>query len=522
MSAASLDVSLDWLAAAGNRRLLTQGLRGFEKECLRIKPDGRLSEAPHSPRWGSALTHPYLTTDYSEALLEFVTPPCQQIEDALSLLEEMHAFVVQSSGEELLWPVSMPCRIDSDESVPIAQYGESNEGKLRSIYRSGLGFRYGRSMQAIAGTHFNFSLPQEFWPPFRDFLGSDAEILALKSEKLMGMVRNYRRVGWLVTYLFGASPAFSKSFRPQGHARLESLSEDTWFAPNSTSLRMSDMGYRNTTQARLGVSVNSLDEYLRELTRALTTLEPRYEAIGVSVDGTYRQLNANILQLENEYYSSIRPKPASKSPRLISALRKTGVEYVEVRTLDLNPFASLGVTAEQARFIEVLLIYCLLADSSPISDQEQTEIDQRELTVAWDGRKPGLHLQRDGEEVSLKSWALELIDQFALVASVLDGESDQYANAVSDAREAALDPGLTLSARVLREINSGRQSFFKWAFEIAEHQKERFLEYRFAEGRFEALDELARRSLDEAKALDSAQEPPFEEFLGQYLASGIA
>lgn len=520
MSAASLDASLDWLAAAGNRQLLTQGLRGFEKECLRIKPDGHLSENPHSPRWGSALTHPYLTTDYSEALLEFVTPPHRQLETALSCLEELHAFVVQSSGDELLWPASMPCKIESDDSVPIAQYGESNEGRLRSIYRSGLGFRYGRSMQAIAGTHFNFSLPADFWPAFRQFAGSNAEIHAFKSATLMGTVRNYRRVGWLVTYLFGASPAFSKSFRPQGHARLDPLSEDTWYAPNSTSLRMSDMGYRNSTQARLCVSVNSLDEYLNELTRALTTREPRYEAIGVSVDGNYQQLNANILQLENEYYSSIRPKPASKSPRLISALRTSGVEYVEVRTLDLNPFAPLGVTIEQARFIEVLLTYCVLADSGPISDDEQSEIDQRELTVAWDGRKPDLQLERDGKAVSLRSWALELLDQFASVASLLDGESGHYTSAVSDAREAALDPGLTLSARVLREINSGRQSFFEWAYEIAERHKERFLEYRYPEGRFKALDALARQSLVEAKALESADELPFEEFLGHFLAIG--
>jgi glutamate--cysteine ligase len=261
---------------------------------------------------------------------------------------------------------------------------------------------------------------------------------------------------------------------------------------------------------------------LSELTRALTTREPRYETIGVSVDGTYRQLNANILQLENEYYSSIRPKPAGKTPRLISALRKSGIEYVEVRTLDLNPFAPLGVTIEQARFIEVLLIYCVLAESGPISDAEQSEIDQRELTVAWEGRKPGLKLERDGKTVGLRGWALELLDRFASIASLLDGDSGLYSSAVSDAREAALDPGLTLSARVLREINAGRQSFFEWAFEIAERHKERFLEFRFPEGRFEALDTLARQSLDEAKAIESAEEPPFDEFLGRFLASGTA
>jgi glutamate--cysteine ligase len=520
MTVASLEARLDWLAAASNRQLLTQGLRGFEKECLRVTPDGHVSELPHSPRWGSALTHPYLTTDYSEALLEFVTPPQPQLASALACLERLHAFVVQRAGDELLWPASMPCTIESDESVPIAQYGRSNEGQLRSIYRSGLGYRYGRSMQAIAGTHFNFSLPFEFWPEFQSFVGGSTEIQDFRSEQLMGMVRNFRRVGWLVTYLFGASPAFSKSFRPQGHPGLESLSDDTWFAPYSTSLRMSDMGYRNSTQARLGVSVDSLDDYLNELTLALTTIDPRYEAIGVCVDGTYRQLNANILQLENEYYSSIRPKPASKTPRLISALRETGVAYVEVRTLDLNPFAPLGVTSEQARFIEVLLTHCLLTESGPISEIEQAEIDQRELSVAWNGRKPDLSLQRNGDAIALKDWALDLIDQFTRVAALLDDESELYSRAISDAREAALDPGLTLSARVLRELKSGSQSFFEWALAIALRQKNRFLEYRFPAGQLEALEKLARQSVDEAKALETARELPFEEFLAHYLASG--
>jgi glutamate--cysteine ligase len=522
MRAASLDARLDWLASADHRRLLEPALRGFERECLRVGPDGRLAETPHSRAFGSALTHPYLTTDYSEALLEFVTPPCETTDAALAWLEELHAFVQRSAGDELLWPASMPCIIDADEAVPIARYGPSNEGRLRSIYRSGLGYRYGRAMQAIAGTHFNFSLPAGFWPQFAELERSDLELRAFRSERMMGLVRNYRRVGWLVSYLFGASPAFCKSFRPQGHPRLEPLSRDTWYAPHSTSLRMSDMGYRNSTQARLSISVNSLDEYLGELARALTTREPRYEAIGVVVDGAYRQLNANLLQLENEYYSSIRPKPADKSPRLIAALARSGVEYVEVRTLDLNPFAPCGVTAEQARFIEVLLVYCLLAESDPITEAEQAEIDERELRVAWEGRKPGLRLTRNGEEVALKHWAGELVDTLVAVARLLDADGALYSAAVGAAREAALDPGRTLSARVLAALDSGTRSFFEWAFAKATDNRRVFLDYRFAGGRLEALEALAAKSLEEARAKEVAREAPFDQYLAMQLAEGLA
>jgi glutamate--cysteine ligase len=521
MSSREFDASLKWLATGDNRRLIDRGLRGLEKECLRVGRDGELSATPHSRRFGSALTHPWITTDYSEALLEFVTPPESSSEDTLDFLADLHAFVVREGEDELLWPASMPCIVTSDEAVPIAQYGSSNEGRLRTIYRSGLGVRYGRAMQAIAGTHFNYSLPPAFWPAFREHEGSALDARAFQTECLMRLVRNYRRCGWLLTYLYGASPAFSKSFRPQGHPRLESLNADTWYAPFSTSLRVSDMGYRNSTQARLNVGVNSLEEYLDGLAAALTSVDPRYAAIGVQVGGEYRQLNANVLQLENEYYSSIRPKPASKSPRLIAALRAHGVEYVEVRTLDLNPFVPVGVSLEQMRFVEALLLYCLMSGSPPIQSAEQAEIDQRELAVAWEGRKPGLRVPRQGASVSLRDFALEILDALAAVAPLLDGRQGEYGHAVAAARGSVQDPAATLSARVLDGLAGGRRSFFDWAFEIAARQREHFLQHEFAPGRLAELEAVAAESLKAAAAREAGPEPPFAEYLAGLLASGV-
>jgi len=521
MSAGSFDASLAWLAASpDSHTLLARCRRGLEKECLRVGPDGRLSERPHPEQLGSALTHPWLTTDYSEALLEFVTPPYESLEQTLGFLEDLQTYVVMQAGDELLWPESMPCIVGADEAVPIAQYGPSNEGRLRSIYRSGLGFRYGRAMQAIAGTHFNFSLPEAFWAAWHAQAASGLSLQAFKSERFMGLVRNYRRYGWIVTYLYGASPAFCKSFRREGHPRLKSLNADTWYAPYSTSLRMSDMGYRNSTQSRLSIPVNSLDEYIDELERALSTPEPRYEAIGVRVDGEYRQLSANVLQLENEYYSSIRPKPASKQPRLIAALRATGIEYVEVRTLDLNPFEPLGVTAGQCGFIESLLLFCLVADSPPITEAEQAEIGRRELDVAWEGRRPGLEIPRNGGSTGLVDWADELLGDIAAAAAVFDGGDGQHTSAVHAAREAVHDSGLTLSARVLEALGHGERTFFDWAFATARANREYFLARGLDSARHAELERLAAESLERADALAAADEPPFEEYLAAFIASG--
>jgi glutamate--cysteine ligase len=522
MSAGSFEAGRDWLAADDNVRLVANGLRGLEKECLRVGRDGHLSDSPHSPRYGSALTHPWLTTDYSEALLEFVTPPLAHNESGLAFLDDLHAFVVQEQdADEFLWPASMPCIVAADESVPIAHYGSSNEGRLRSIYRSGLGYRYGRAMQAIAGTHFNYSLPAAFWPAYRDHRGSRQSLRDFKSESLMALARNYRRVGWLLVYLYGASPAFCKSFRPSGHARLESLDHSTWYAPHSTSLRMSDMGYRNSTQARLAVSLNSLDQYLDELETALTTPDPRYEAIGVVVDGEYRQLSANLLQLENEYYSSIRPKPARKEPRLIAALAGSGVEYVEIRTLDLNPFAPSGISLEQMRLVELLLLYCLISDSPPIGAQELDEIDSRELTVAWEGRRPGLGLPRDGGQAALADWAGDILEALDDLAALLDGGGQAYRAAVAAARAAVQDPALCLSAQLVDELVQGRCSFFEWACERAQALREHFAARDFAPARLDELRATAAESLEAAARLETADEPPFAEFLAAHLASGI-
>jgi len=522
MGAGSFDASLKWLASSSSRHVLAGALRGLEKECLRVSADGRLSERPHSARFGSALTHPWITTDYSEALLEFVTPPFAENRDALGFLADLHAFVVLHNDDELLWPASMPCIVSADESVPIAQYGPSNAGRMRTVYRSGLGLRYGRAMQAIAGTHFNYSLPGSFWPEWFAANGAAGHTPAAQSECLLGLARNFRRFGWLLTYLYGASPAFCKSFRTGGHPRLQSLSKDTWYAPWSTSLRMSDMGYRNSTQSRLSISLNSLDDYIGQLAAALSTRDPRYEAFGVEVDGEYRQLNANILQLENEYYSAVRPKPASRKPRLLSALRAGGVEYVEIRTLDLNPFEPLGLAREQMCLVELLLLYCLLNESPPIEAQELDEIDQRELTVAWEGRRPGLELTRAGTSVPLGVWGQELLDGLEAVADFVGADPVVCRRAVASARAAIADPAATLSARVLDALAEHDHSFFGWAFAVAERNRQLFRAHPFAPGRREQLEALASESLREAEALEAADRLTFGQFLDAELALDAA
>jgi glutamate--cysteine ligase len=517
----ALAARLEWLRDDGRAALIRRGRRGVEKESLRVDSDGRLSRRPHPTAWGAALTHPYITTDYSEALPELVTPPQLTNWETLQFLCEIHAFIARRLDGELLWPASMPCDLPPDDQIPIAEYGPSNHGRLKTVYRRGLGYRYGRAMQAIAGVHFNYSLPTEFWPEYGARERSSEPIQTFRSTGLMGLVRNYRRVAWLVTYLFGNSPALCRSFRPEGHELLTALDAATWFAPHATSLRMSDLGYQNKTQARLSIRANSLAEYVAGMRSAVTTEEPRYAAIGVVVDGDYRQLSANILQIENEYYSTIRPKPSkASSARPLVALEQSGVEYVEVRTLDLYSADPVGMNQSELRFVEALLICCLLADSPPITAAEQVEIDARTLAVARHGRRPGLAVPDGGAERTLNDMGRPLLEGVRAVAELLDGEgAEGYVAAVDAAAQALREPDRTPSAALLRALRDERATFAEYMLALADSHAAYFRDFMLSPEREAALVACATKSLAEAEALASADSAPFAKYLKEQVGS---
>src|SRR3981081_3613645 len=391
---------LSALVNSGQPQILQGGRKGVEKESLRVQPDGALATTPHPRSLGSALTNVHITTDYSESLIELVTPAFTTSWELLQYLLDLHQFVYRHLGDELLWATSMPCAVQRDEDIPIAEFGTSHVGRMKTVYRNGLGLRYGRMMQAISGVHFNYSFPLPFWEAYRAMRGAREPGAQFISASYFELLRNYRRHGWLVLYLFGVSPVVCKSFLRGRELRLTDFGPGTAYEPYATSLRMSDVGYRNRNQAGLAGAVNSLDEYVRDLTRAINTPYPPYEALGVKVNGEWRQLNGNILQIENEYYSFIRPKRVARSgERPTKALRRAGVEYVEVRALDVSAFDPVGVNQNKLRFLEAFLALCLMKDSAPIGDSEQAALDQNHLTVARRGREPGLGLWREGPAV---------------------------------------------------------------------------------------------------------------------------
>jgi glutamate--cysteine ligase len=510
------------LINSGEPQIIQGGRKGVEKESLRVTPDGNIARTPHPSALGSALTNEHITTDYSEALIELVSPTFRTSWELLQYLLDLHQFVYQHLGDELLWATSMPSKVDSDADIPIAQFGRSNIGRMKSVYREGLGVRYGRMMQAISGVHFNYSFPDAMWNAWPDIVQSRQRGQDFISERYFHLLRNYRRHGWIVLYLFGVSPVVCNAFLRGRNVTLPRLSKDTSYEPYATSLRMSDIGYRNRNQAGLSVSVNSLDEYVRDLSRAITTPHEPYEKLGVKVGGEYRQLNANILQIENEYYSFIRPKRVARSgERPTKALRRAGVEYVEVRALDVSAFDPVGVNQNKMRFLEMFLALCLMKDSPPIDVSEQDVLDANHVTVARRGREPGLTLQRDGRAVPMLAWARELIDSMHGIAEVFDrGDPSKPFSAALAVQAAKIDEvALTPSARMLAELESTGESFFELALRMSRLHKEYFLAlYPTNVERLKEFRAEADESLGAQASIEAADRLNFDAFLAQYLS----
>lgn len=514
---------LDRLIGLGHSRLMHNSAMGVEKESLRVNCEGGIAQTPHPPAIGAALTHPWITTDYSEALAEFITPPFHEIREVLDFLRDTQQFVYQRLQGEYLWATSMPCVVAGETSIPIATYGTSNAGKMKHIYRVGLGYRYGRVMQVIAGVHFNYSFPPEFWTVYSELEGNRLPMQDFIAESYMALIRNLQRFGWLIPYLFGASPAICKSFLGGAPTTLESFNENTYYEPYATSLRMGDIGYQNNKENEHGIkaSYDSLADYIDSLTCAITTPCPEYERIGVEVDGEYRQLNANILQIENEYYSTIRPKQllnGNEKPTL--ALKRRGIAYVELRSLDVNAFDPLGINERQMHFLECFLLFCLLHHSPLIGADERLAIDENELLAAHRGRDPELMLRRGNERIRLREWADELLDEMQAVCELLDQSASgtPYCAALEAQKRKVADPELTPSARMLNEMRDRGEGFYHFAKRMSEIHQHFFRNLPLSESRERYFTELAIKSIEDQKAMEAADEISFTEYLQRYFA----
>lgn len=505
---------------------------GLEKECLRVSAQGTLSDQPHPQALGSALTHPSITTDFSEALLEIVTPPFEDTAHSLDFLDRTHAFVYsQLPPGELLWATSMPCGLSSDCDVPIGQYGTSNIGMMKQVYRRGLALRYGRTMQAIAGVHYNYSYPDSFWRLLSEVDGQSPVTEGYVSEQYFALARNILRFGWLIPYLFGASPAVCGTFFGQNEPpeRMSKLGKNTWYEPYATCLRMGEVGYQNNSddKANSVADYNSLDGYVRFLQTAITTPSKRYAALGLrDAAGEWQQLNSMLLQIENEYYSSVRPKQITRDMEMPSiALASRGVRYVELRSLDVNAYHPLGISDEQLRFVESFLLFCMLSESPPLTIDDQAQFRRNLLAVAHRGRDPDLQLERGESTVSLREWGSEILDVVGDLCDLLDqpGEDRHYCNSLTRQLDKIHDPDQTPSGQMLGELRANDEDFFYFGLRMSQQHQRYFGQNPLSGAQLSEQREQVARSLQQQREIEAGDELSFAQYLDNYFTQpGLA
>lgn len=514
------------LLAQPEHRSVLGGLRGIERETLRVDPRGHLAATPHPRALGSALTHPQITTDYAETLLEFITPAESDIAATVDKLDAIHRFAYSQLGDELLWSQSMPCRLPGEDEIEIAWYGNSNLGMLKHVYRRGLALRYGKAMQCIAGIHYNYSLSEDLWKVLARHEPNDKHLspMAVQSEAYLATIRNFRRYSWLLMYLFGASPALGRCFLRGGAHKLETLSDDTLYLPYATSLRMSDLGYQNDAQSGLSPHENCLDSYVAALTKAVNQPYEPYAALGTKRDGEWIQLSTNVLQIENEYYSTIRPKRVIRTgERPIQALCARGVQYIEVRCMDVDPFEPVGISVATGRFLDAFLLFCALEESPAITPEQSARYTENFARTVKEGRRPGLMLHDGERDISLPDWGRDLLARMAPVAALLDAQRGDsvHADALAQAAAKLADPELTPSAKVLAALRANGQSFA--AFGLAQSQQHAAYFRAHPPSAEEAayFQQLAAASLAEQAAMEAAPQSDFDDYVAAYRASNL-
>lgn len=502
---------------------LTGMLRGIEKEGLRVRPDGFLAQTPHPAKLGSKLTHPFITTDYSESLLELITEPKASPKETLNMLRQLHVLVYQGMPEgELMWPLSMPCMLSSkDEDIPLADYGSSNTGKLKTLYRSGLGIRYGRRMQTIAGLHYNLSFGDTLFETWQAQTSTAQEqtLTEFKNEKYLGLIRNFKRLTSLVLYLLGASPSVCPCFVAGREHDLELLNDSTYYKPTATSLRMGKLGYTNSVQEQLDIRYNYLPEYVAGLRRAIQTPHESFAKLGLEdEDGNPIQINNHILQIENEYYSPIRPKQIAMSGETpTEALERRGIAYVEFRAIDLDPYSDVGIRLSSACFLEVMALYCLFSDSPDLLPEEEEALAINLERVVNEGRREGLHIINNGQEQSLEDWMLTHLERMQPLAALLDAHygGNDYRAAVALMQGKAGHSESTISA----QVNSDSKrlgSLWQLGFTLAQQHRESLLQQTLSPNTQAKYEVLAEKSILQQADIEKSETEDFMDFLQQY------
>ncbi len=482
-------------------------LRGIERESLRVDQKGCISQKDHPKNLGSSLTSKDITTDFAEALVEFVTPTFKSAEELHNHLNLLHRFLHSEMDKEILWNFSMPCSFHDEKEIRIAEYGESNSGMLKHIYRKGLRLRYGSIMQCVSGIHYNFSISHKSWKTLNDNLNQD-----YVNKKYLGAIRNVKRNFWFLLERFGASPIMNESYLHGREHSLDRHNKDDLFLPNATSLRMSEVGYQSNIQDSLEINYNNLDDFIDAVLKGIKTPVKEFEDIGLfDSNGVPQQISTGILQIENELYDIIRPKRSGPSgSRPATLLKEAGIEYLELRGIDINPYIPEGIDVNKMKLLDIYLVHSLISNSPFISGKEVKEIKVNQRTMVRNGRSKDVRLIQNGVLVTLSEIRNIFIDELEQIALVLEEYSDGYLSAFNS--EMSLD--LLPSKRIIQEMESRKLSFQDYGLEQSKKIAESFSSNEDQD--FSTFTNSAKSSLKDLKNLQESRSMDINKYVELY------
>ena len=420
---------------------MLSGSFGIEWESLRARGDGELALTPHPELFGDKLKNPLVTTDFSESQIEIITPTFNTIDETFDTFSLIADLVNASLPyDEYLWFQSIPCILPYGDQIPIAQY--SGEGKSSQRYREDLAKKYGLKKQMISGIHFNFSFSEEFLKKIYELEESPLTFKEFKNNVYLKIARNYLRYCWLIIYLTGCSIGSHNTFS-KDCIRLMDAEDDygSFYSTKGPSFRNSSCGYKN-----------------------LKELLPSYESVDAFVNDINSFIENGDLSEAKELYTQIRLKP--KNPQdLLNSLKNDGIEYIEVRTLDVNPFYQCGLIKQDMKFLHLFLIYMFIKDETDYADW-QREAKINEENTAEKAYVDSMRLLRDGKEVTLKSWASEIINEMYGMCEVMGVDEFNILNLMLNRIS---NPDLTYGKRLLLLIKE--KGFINTHIELSKNNK---------------------------------------------------
>ena len=366
------------------RPFIDQARVGIEREGQRVDLAGNLAKTDHPAIFGDRSYHPYIQTDFSETQTEMITPVTDSIPELFQYLAAVYDVTARSiPKEEMIWPLSMPPALpEKDEEIIIAKLKNFED----VLYRRYLAKEYGKRKQMVSGIHFNFEFGDELLRTLFSHQEEFQDFSEFKTELYLKTARNFLRYRWMITYLLGASPMSEKNYfinesHPQEPVR---------------SIRNSALGYTNHPNVK--VSYASMKQYLADIER---------------------MIEEGKLSEEKEFYTPLRFRGGKK----VADLAKTGVRYIELRNIDMNPYARLGINPEQVRFLQLFLMYMLWTEEKEDSDQWVAEGTTRNNKVALEQPSHQTEFHQEGKEIleGMKQMLVELdwLDSLYLVEDAL-------------------------------------------------------------------------------------------------------